>query len=256
MNTNDDDVDDVSTDTDEEYRDLLKSLESKYAQQKKRRRAEVIAAAAAAATSIDNDDDVVEIEPPKAKKPKRIKSVEEKYEMKMKLFRKNFSDQLEQMTLDNIILLRTTTKESLQRLFNNTQAVCVNATHLRASRAGAGGGGAARSVGAGGASATLETWLDNKNNLYVGRHGRVPIGRGDNKRIFVYKGSIWANPFSVKEYGLANALELYKQYLVETGLDQIIETLLGKNLGCWCEPGNDCHAGILIEMLREKYGHS
>ena len=239
MNTNDDDV---STDTDEEYRGLLKSLESKYAQQKKRLRDEVIATAAAAATSIDDDDDVVEIEPPKAKKPKKIKSVEEKYEMKMKLFRKNFSDQLERMTLDNINLLQITPKESLQRLFNNTQAVCVNATHLRGATGAAG--------------ATLETWLENKNNLYVGRHGRVPIGRGDDKRIFVYKGSIWANPFSVKEYGLANALDLYKQYLVETGLDQVIETLLGKNLGCWCEPGNDCHAGILIEMLREKYGRS
>ena len=253
MNTNDDDV---STDTDEEYRDVLKSLESKYAQQKKRLRAEVIAAAAAAATSIDDDDDVVEIEPPKAKKPKKTKSVEEKYEMKMKLFRKNFSDQLEQMTLDNINLLRTTPKESLQRLFNNTQAVCVNATHLRASAGGGAASGGARSTGAGGTSATLETWLDNKNNLYVGRHGRVPIGRGEDKRIFVYKGSIWANPFSVKEYGLDNALALYSRYLVETGLDQVVESLLGKNLGCWCEPGNDCHAGILIEMLREKYGRS
>jgi hypothetical protein len=51
----------------------------------------------------------------------------------------------------------------------------------------------------------LEIWLSNPKNLYIGRRGRVNVGNG---RIFTYSDSKWANPFTVKQHGLSNALAL------------------------------------------------
>jgi len=100
---------------------------------------------------------------------------------------------------------------------------------------------------------TLETWMKNPKNVYVGRPGRIFIGTGPSKKIFHYKGSKFANPFVVGtkdyQYTLEDSLELYKQYLIKTKLVDQLEELRGKNLGCFCNQKGDCHAKILAGYL-------
>jgi hypothetical protein len=35
---------------------------------------------------------------------------------------------------------------------------------------------------------TLKKWMEDINNVYTGRHGKIFIGKGDDKEIFHYKG--------------------------------------------------------------------
>ena len=104
----------------------------------------------------------------------------------------------------------------------------------------------------------LEDWLsDVCNNLYIGRAGRIFIGskKDGSRRIFHYPGSVWKNPFRVKEHGLEKSLKLYEEYIrkriEEDPVTFNIDTLKGKRLGCWCKP-NDCHGDILMNLLKEK----
>lgn len=100
---------------------------------------------------------------------------------------------------------------------------------------------------------TLEKWLQDPDNLYTGRPGRIFI----NKKIFVYKGSKWANIYKVGgDVDLDKCLELYKKYITEKITNDPknydINELMSKNLGCWCDPKNRCHVDILLQLLDQK----
>ncbi len=96
----------------------------------------------------------------------------------------------------------------------------------------------------------LEEWMKDKNNIYVGRQGRIFITNKDgSKRIFHYNRSKWANPYSLKDYDIDKSLLLYKNYLKEKNLINDILELKGKTLGCFCKT-EKCHAQILKEFLR------
>ena len=60
----------------------------------------------------------------------------------------------------------------------------------------------------------------------------------------------WHNPYSVKKYGIDEAINKYRTYLHTSGLINDIEKLRGKTLGCWCKPG-PCHGDVLIEELNK-----
>lgn len=84
----------------------------------------------------------------------------------------------------------------------------------------------------------FEKWLEDENNVYVGRNGRIFI----NKQIFHYKGSIWQNPFKKnKDMDIDEVLKKYKKYIKdklkngEISKEELIK-LKDKNLGCWCIP--------------------
>lgn len=96
---------------------------------------------------------------------------------------------------------------------------------------------------------TLEKWVKDPNNVYVGRHIRIFIGSGSNKRIFHLKGSKFGNPYTLKDYTLEESLRLYDEYLHSSGLINEIKELQGKNLGCFCDQRGDCHAKILASYL-------
>ena len=79
----------------------------------------------------------------------------------------------------------------------------------------------------------------------------VYIGRG--------RGSVWGNPFSHKEDGLARfvvgtvdeAISSYHLWLwaeIKSGRVSVasLASLHGKTLGCWCKPG-PCHGDVLVE---------
>jgi len=63
----------------------------------------------------------------------------------------------------------------------------------------------------------------------------------------------WGNPFSVTMYGRNLALNNYRRHLrglLTIGALNLAE-LRGKNLACWCKPGEACHADVLLEMANE-----
>lgn len=64
----------------------------------------------------------------------------------------------------------------------------------------------------------------------------------------VYPGSVWANPYKLKDYTIEESLCLYRVYLEETGLLEKISELKDKNLGCFCDQNNQCHAQILDKL--------
>jgi len=77
------------------------------------------------------------------------------------------------------------------------------------------------------------------NYLYIGR--RFTMGKWNLSE------SIWANPYRVKEYGDAT-LSLYHNYILSNpSLLQLLPTLRGKVLACWCHP-NACHGDILVAL--------
>lgn len=88
-------------------------------------------------------------------------------------------------------------------------------------------------------------WKMPKNTVYVGRPSK------------------WGNPFKVKmDEGnkpknkmlpVLAALWTYKNHLgklMKAGKIDITE-LKGKNLACWCKPGEPCHADILLKLANQ-----
>lgn len=98
---------------------------------------------------------------------------------------------------------------------------------------------------------TLEKWMKDPKNMYVGRRGRIFIKEKDGSRIFHYRGSKWANPYKVgSEYSLEKSIELYTTYILDNEeLLASLDELKGKNLGCFCDQKGLCHAKVLVEIL-------
>jgi len=86
----------------------------------------------------------------------------------------------------------------------------------------------------------LEEWIQNDNNVYIGR------------KVVYVKGtfnSIFRNPYSVKKYGRVECINMYKQYILNnTILMTELKKLKGKTLGCWCKPAM-CHGDVLLDIL-------
>lgn len=68
--------------------------------------------------------------------------------------------------------------------------------------------------------------------------------------VYVGRGSKYGNPYKVEEYGRDLAIKNYKNYV--EGLRQIgggnFEELRDKNLACWCNETEPCHADILLKI--------
>uniref|UniRef100_A0A6C0C8E1 DUF4326 domain-containing protein n=1 Tax=viral metagenome TaxID=1070528 RepID=A0A6C0C8E1_9ZZZZ len=97
----------------------------------------------------------------------------------------------------------------------------------------------------------LSEWMDDPNNVYIGRAGIVFI---DGKR-FPRKSSEWCNPFKItKDLTRASSLRKYRKHLIQMLEDEDclerFRALRGKNLGCWCKP-TQCHGDIIIKLLDE-----
>ena len=97
----------------------------------------------------------------------------------------------------------------------------------------------------------LKDWCDDPNNEYIGRAGVVFI----NGQRYPKKSSVFANPFTVRKYGRYEAIEKYREYIInkienENMMDELL-SLQNKRLGCWCAP-DPCHGDVLIELI-DKY---
>ena len=109
----------------------------------------------------------------------------------------------------------------------------------------------------------LEDWINNPNNVYIGRKGILII----NSRRFPEKDSIWANPYKVgKDGDLQEVLNKYYEYIakkiVDENLFDELKGLKGKYLGCWCvgnsivnnqSPPWICHGQILLYLVNYFY---
>jgi len=77
---------------------------------------------------------------------------------------------------------------------------------------------------------------------------RKPLGA-----IVVARRTRWGNPFSVEEYGRAEAVQKFRQSLDDmppAAREAYLSPLRGAaGLCCWCRPGESCHADVLIEAL-------
>lgn len=82
---------------------------------------------------------------------------------------------------------------------------------------------------------------------------RMPAGA-----IYVGRPTFWGNPYKVGEIWLADpvevpdvetAVELYRRWIVKQEIEGLMQTRLrGKDLACWCRPGDPCHADVLLEL--------
>lgn len=81
----------------------------------------------------------------------------------------------------------------------------------------------------------------------------VYIGRRWTMGGWNLPGSIWANPFAVKQYGRERALMEYENYIrTNPELIRRLPELRGKVLGCFCKP-EACHGDILVKLLNQYY---
>ena len=98
----------------------------------------------------------------------------------------------------------------------------------------------------------LKEWMDDPQNVYVGRAGVVFI---DGQR-FPKNASPFANPFKITaSLTRDQAVEQYKTHIQDKvnksqELKELLLSYKGKNLGCWCHP-EPCHANILVEIMEE-----
>lgn len=77
--------------------------------------------------------------------------------------------------------------------------------------------------------------------------------------IYVGRGSIFGNPFKVGEYRLntvQDVVDAYQKMLVDGFLEvtvaQVQRRLRGKDLACWCKPGEPCHGDVLLEIANKE----
>lgn len=96
----------------------------------------------------------------------------------------------------------------------------------------------------------LEEWMNDENNIYVGRKGIVFI----NKKRFPEKSSNFANPYKIGKDGTREEILIkYKNYIIDKlknneELKNELLSLKNKKLGCWCYP-EMCHGNILLELI-------
>ena len=84
----------------------------------------------------------------------------------------------------------------------------------------------------------------------------------------VDRTTLFGNPFAVRDYGHALAVELHRRWISAEPLGptalvaaipdlavrrkevlEALPALRGKNLACWCAPGSPCHAEALLKHL-------
>jgi hypothetical protein len=99
----------------------------------------------------------------------------------------------------------------------------------------------------------LKDWMNDENNVYIGRKGVVFI----EKIRFPQYSSNFANPYKIGKDGTREeVLFKYENYIankLENNESLVAEllSLKGKKLGCWCYP-EMCHGHVLLKLI-DKY---
>jgi hypothetical protein len=77
--------------------------------------------------------------------------------------------------------------------------------------------------------------------------------------ICVSRPSKWGNPFRLQDgYTAQEAVDLFRAWLDEDiyinpeNLIDLRSELGGKNLACWCQFGEPCHAVVLLKLANDE----
>ena len=94
---------------------------------------------------------------------------------------------------------------------------------------------------------------------------RIQLSRAKGWRmpentVVVARPTMWGNPFRASNYGRGvhaksiavtlfhGFIELPENFRL---LAAVKRDLRGKNLACWCKPGEPCHADVLLELANK-----
>jgi hypothetical protein len=68
--------------------------------------------------------------------------------------------------------------------------------------------------------------------------------------VVVSRPTRWGNPYPVATHGREQALALFRRHLADHPelVAAARQELAGKDLACWCKPGEPCHADIWLEV--------
>jgi hypothetical protein len=83
---------------------------------------------------------------------------------------------------------------------------------------------------------------------------RESLERNGLPAVNVSRPSRWGNPFVAAKLpgGAAEAVARFRAFAADRGFRAAARAALsGKNLACWCAPGQPCHADILLEIVNE-----
>jgi hypothetical protein len=89
----------------------------------------------------------------------------------------------------------------------------------------------------------------NPQRLQRSRQKPLPPGT-----ICVTRPGRWGNPFRVEVAGRQLAVDMYRNYVLGDPilLAAIRSELRGRDLACWCRPGEPCHADVLLELANSE----
>jgi hypothetical protein len=86
---------------------------------------------------------------------------------------------------------------------------------------------------------------------------RKPGWRKPPGAVVVSRPTRWGNPFPVATFGRDQAVAMFRRYLADH--PELVEAarreLAGKDLACWCKPGELCHADIWLEVANGSAAH-
>lgn len=73
--------------------------------------------------------------------------------------------------------------------------------------------------------------------------------------VYIGRGSIWGNPFKMKNNSNKErdrVCDEYEKWFWTTNLENNLEQLKGKRLGCYCSPLR-CHGHFLAKIVNDRY---
>ena len=72
----------------------------------------------------------------------------------------------------------------------------------------------------------------------------------------VARPSKWGNPHKIGTCLIPDARAAVEVFAANLPMGDFAKELRGKNLACWCRPGEPCHADVLLRIAnpRQKYG--
>lgn len=93
------------------------------------------------------------------------------------------------------------------------------------------------------------------NDIPQSSDTRVVNKYKESYQVYIGRGSIWGNPFTVQEHGRDAAISMYEIHIRERlkNEPELVRQLLnlkGNTLGCFCKP-QPCHGDILIKLIEE-----
>lgn len=99
----------------------------------------------------------------------------------------------------------------------------------------------------------LKEWMDDPNNVYIGRAGIVFVTINGHKQRWPKQSSKWANPFKIDKNNTREMVtEKYRAHIIEKikadPTTYNLEELRGRTLGCWCKP-EPCHGDVLLDLV-------